>query len=46
MEAERALDDLVREVRTPDAVATAASVWRMFGHPDRAARIEAGARKK
>jgi choline-sulfatase len=45
-DAERVLTALVREVPTPDALATAARVWRMFGRPDRAADVErAGARR-
>jgi arylsulfatase A-like enzyme/Flp pilus assembly protein TadD len=36
-EAARTLDDLVREVPSPEAASTAARVWRMFGRPDKAA---------
>jgi arylsulfatase A-like enzyme/Flp pilus assembly protein TadD len=45
-EAERALDNLVREVPTRDACDTAANVWRMFGRPDRAAAVQAEARRR
>jgi choline-sulfatase len=45
-DAERVLDDLVREVPTRDAYETAASVWRMFGRPERAAAVEAEARRR
>ena len=45
-DAERQLIDLVQAVPTPDARATAARVWRMFGQPDRAAQVErSGARR-
>jgi arylsulfatase A-like enzyme/predicted Zn-dependent protease len=44
MEAERALTDLVRDVPSAEAYATAARVWRMFGRPDRAAGVEAQGR--
>ncbi len=41
-DAERALDALVRDVPSPEAAATAARVWRMFGAPERAMEIERG----
>jgi arylsulfatase A-like enzyme/Flp pilus assembly protein TadD len=43
-EAERALEDLVRDVPSREASDTAARVWRMFGRHDRAAAVEAEAR--
>jgi arylsulfatase A-like enzyme/Flp pilus assembly protein TadD len=43
-EAARSLDDLVRDVPSAEAAATAARVWRMFGRPDKAAAVESGAR--
>ncbi|HET7218423.1 MAG TPA: sulfatase-like hydrolase/transferase [Vicinamibacterales bacterium] len=43
-DAERVLTDLVRDVPSPDAYATAARVWRMFGRPDRAASVDAQGR--
>jgi choline-sulfatase len=45
-DAERQLADLVRDVPSRDATDTAARVWRMFGQPDRAAAVEAGARAR
>ena len=45
-EAEQALTDLVRDVPSPEAARTAANVWRMFGHPDRAAAADADARRR
>ena len=45
-EAERALADLVRDVPSPEAASTAASAWRMFGRPDRAAAVEAESRRR
>ncbi len=45
-EAERVLTDLVRDVPTRDASDTAAQVWRMFGRTDRAAAVEAEARRR
>jgi tetratricopeptide (TPR) repeat protein len=45
-EAERVLTDLVRDVPTRDASDTAARVWRMFGRTDRAAAVEAEARRR
>jgi arylsulfatase A-like enzyme/thioredoxin-like negative regulator of GroEL len=41
-DAERVLTALARDVPSPDAAATAARVWRMFGMPERAAEIERG----
>ena len=43
-EAERALEELVRDVPSREASDTAARVWRMFGRNDRAAAVEAEAR--
>jgi arylsulfatase A-like enzyme/Flp pilus assembly protein TadD len=40
-DAERALSDLVHDVPSPDAIDTAARLWRMFGRSDRAAALEA-----
>ena len=45
-EAGRALADLVRDVPSREAADTAARVWRMFGRPDRAATLEAEARRR
>jgi arylsulfatase A-like enzyme/Flp pilus assembly protein TadD len=45
-EAERALAALVRDVPSRQASDTAASVWRMFGRPERAAAVEAEARRR
>jgi tetratricopeptide (TPR) repeat protein len=45
-DAAQALDALVRDVRSPEAASTAASVWRMFGRPDRAAAIDAESRRR
>jgi len=45
-EAERALADLVRDIPSHEAATTAASLWRMFGRPDRAAAVEAEARRR
>ena len=45
-EAERVLDDLVRDVPSPDAADTAARVWRMFGRPDRADSVADEARRR
>ena len=45
-EAERALENLVRVVPTGEAYETAARLWRMFGRPDRAAAVEAEARRR
>jgi choline-sulfatase len=45
-EAERVLDDLVRDVPSPDAADTAARVWRMFGRPDRADPVADEARRR
>jgi choline-sulfatase len=45
-EAEGALVELVRDVPLSQASEMAASVWRMFGRPDRAAAVEAEARRK
>jgi len=36
----------VRDVPTRDASDTVAQVWRMFGRPDRAAAVEAEARRR
>ena len=44
-QAERVLDALVREVPSQEAFATTARVWRMFGRADRAAAVEAEARR-
>jgi choline-sulfatase len=44
-DAERTLDALVTEVPTPDARTTAVRVWRMFGRADRAAAVEAEAKR-
>ena len=45
-EAEQVLTALVRDVATRDASDTAARVWRMFGRTDRAAAVEAEARRR
>ncbi len=45
-EAERALAELVRDVPSREASDTAASVWRMFGRRDRAAAVDAEARRR
>jgi arylsulfatase A-like enzyme/predicted Zn-dependent protease len=45
-EAERVLSDLTRDVPTREAYDTVASVWRMFGQPDRAAATDAAARSR
>jgi arylsulfatase A-like enzyme/thioredoxin-like negative regulator of GroEL len=45
-EAERTLAALVRDVPSREAADTAASVWRMFDLPDRAASAEAEARRR
>ena len=45
-EAARALDDLVRDVASQEAMATAARVWRMFGRADRAAAVESQSRRR
>ncbi len=39
-DAERMLTALVRDIPTPEARATAARVWRMFGRPERALEVE------
>jgi tetratricopeptide (TPR) repeat protein len=39
------LDALVRDVRSPEAFDTTARVWRMFGRTDRAAAVDAEARR-
>ena len=44
-EAESTLDTLVRDVPSRDASDTAARVWRMFGRPDKAAAVDATARR-
>jgi arylsulfatase A-like enzyme/Flp pilus assembly protein TadD len=44
-DAERVLGELVRDLPSRDAYETAASVWRMFGRPERAAAVEAEARR-
>ena len=45
-EAARALEELVRDVPSPEAAGTAATVWRMFGRPDRAAEAENESRRR
>jgi arylsulfatase A-like enzyme/thioredoxin-like negative regulator of GroEL len=45
-EAERVLDELVREVPSPDASGTAARLWRMFGRPDRAGAVETAVKRR
>lgn len=45
-DADRALDDLVRTVPSPEAVETAGRLWRMFDRPDRAAALDAESRKR
>ncbi len=45
-EAERVLTELARDIPTRDASDTAAQVWRMFGRMDRAAAVEAEARRR
>ena len=45
-DADRALAELVRDVPSAEAASTAASVWRMFGRPDRAAAVEAESRRR
>jgi arylsulfatase A-like enzyme/thioredoxin-like negative regulator of GroEL len=42
---ERTLDDLVRDVPSPDAYDTAARLWRLFGRPDRASAVDALGRR-
>jgi len=44
-QAERVLDALIREVPSPEGFATTARVWRMFGRPERAAAVDAEARR-
>jgi choline-sulfatase len=45
-DAERTLTDLVRDVPSQEAASMAASVWRMFGRPDRAAAVDAEWRRR
>jgi arylsulfatase A-like enzyme/tetratricopeptide (TPR) repeat protein len=45
-EAARALEELVRDVPSPEAADTAATVWRMFGRADRAAEAENESRRR
>ena len=40
------LDRLIREVPSTEGFETTARVWRMFGRADRAAAIEAEARRR
>jgi arylsulfatase A-like enzyme/Flp pilus assembly protein TadD len=44
-EAEQTLNDLVRAVPSRDVFDTAARVWRMFGRADKAAALDAAARR-
>jgi tetratricopeptide (TPR) repeat protein len=44
--AARGLDDMLRASSSPEAYATAAKIWRMFGEPRRAAAVEQEARRR
>jgi tetratricopeptide (TPR) repeat protein len=45
-DAERVIEDMLRTSPNPDAYERAASLWKMFGRPDRAAAVRAEARKR
>ena len=43
---ERIIDDMMRVAPSPRTYETAAELWRIFGHPDRAAAVRAAARSR
>ena len=44
-DAERAVNELLRVVPTPDAYDVAAQLWTMFGEPQKAAAVRARLRR-
>jgi tetratricopeptide (TPR) repeat protein len=46
LEAERAIEEMVRIAPTPEGLDTAAQLWTMFGRPERAALLRARIRQE